>query len=502
MTTTATRKRAAALRFVGAALFGLATFVALSGLPFYPVWLIGLLTLAVAGLALSAPAVASPVFVVALALPVAAANIVAGAIVLVAGLVAVWLLREGDGLGFLLVALAVIAVPLHVEWALAPLAGYLLGRRGGASTALATCVAIEVTGLVAGASWLGVTVTGGSTALLAIAEPAGGVLGFQWLSSAISAADPRGLLDTARGAQNIALLIAQPLLWMAAAVIGSSFRKPGAGVRALGGVALGVAFLAVGIAGFSQAVGGPVPLEDYLVAAVRSLVVALGVVAASEWLFPVVTARPASARRGVRTEDAEVDELLHLIASAEDQLASRHRTQAVVMITDMKSFSALTEEVGSLEVAKLVQRHRDVLLPVVERYHGKGKSTGGDGLLAAFRQPRAAVDAAIEMQRTLASLSTSGQVDRELLIRIGIAAGEVVLDSGGRPFLGAGLNLAARVMNLADGGRIIVTTEIAESSRLPEGLLHPHGAFELKNIAYPVEVVEVLWRENQEPQQM
>ena len=502
MANPAKRKRAAILRYIGAVLFGLAMYVTLDNLAFYPVWLTWLLTFAVAGLALNSPAIAAPVYVVALALPVASADVVAGAIVLVGGLIAAWFLRGSNGLGFLLVALAVVAMPLHIEWALAPIAGYLLGPGRGAGTALAACIAIEVTGLLVGAAWLGVTATGGSAALIAIAEPVGGVLAFQWLTSALSAAEPARLLDAVRAAQNPELLILQPLLWAAAAVIASTFREPGARVRALAGVALGVGFLALGTIGLSQALQGPVPTPDYMSAALRSLVVALGVVAASEWVFPVIVKRPAATRRGLKAEDAEVDELLRVIASAEDQLATRHRTEAVVMITDMKSFSALTEELGSLEVAKLVQRHRDVLLPVVERYGGKGKSTGGDGLLAAFREPRAAVDAAIEMQRALARLCSSGQIDCELLIRIGIAAGEVVLDSGGRPFLGAGLNLAARVMNLADGGRIIATEQVAMASGLPETLLHPHGPFELKNISEPVEVVEVLWQEGQTPQEL
>ena len=51
-----------------------------------------------------------------------------------------------------------------------------------------------------------------------------------------------------------------------------------------------------------------------------------------------------------------------------------------------------------------------------------------------------------------------------LWVRMGLASGEVVLDSGGRPFIGAGLNLAARVMNLADGGQVFATDEVAASA--------------------------------------
>jgi len=78
----------------------------------------------------------------------------------------------------------------------------------------------------------------------------------------------------------------------------------------------------------------------------------------------------------------------------------------------------------------------------------------------------------------------------------------VVLDKSGRPFLGAALNLAARVMDLADGGRIMVLGPTAASSGLGSDVLSDHGAFKLKNIAEPVKVVEVIWRGGMEPQEI
>ena len=252
----------------------------------------------------------------------------------------------------------------------------------------------------------------------------------KWLPGAVSTADPKQLLDALRAVRDPLLLWVQPLLWAVAAVVGSTFRKAGAGVRALGGVTAGVAFLAASMLVLDRSIGGPVTLGTQALVAARSLVAALGVAAAAEWVFPVVRRARASSPHGMRAEDAEVDELLRMIASAESQLAHRHQTQAVVLITDMKSFSAMTEEIGSFEVAKVVQRHRDLLLPVIERHKGKGKSTGGDGLLAAFSNAQDAARAAIDMERTLGEYCRSEPFARELVIRVGIAKGDVVLDSG------------------------------------------------------------------------
>ena len=198
-------------------------------------------------------------------------------------------------------------------------------------------------------------------------------------------------------------------------------------------------------------------------------------------------------------EDADVDELLRLIAGAEDELTSKHTTKAVVMITDMKSFSKMTEEDGSVTSAKQIQRHRDLLLPLINSYGGKGKSTGGDGLVAAFGSASDAMHAAVTMQRTLDEYNTGHDGEREMVIRIGIADGEIVLDRGGRPFIGNALNLAARVMDLGDGGQAFTTKPVVEAAKASDIATHRHGAVELKNIAEPVEAIEILWAQGQKP---
>jgi len=155
---------------------------------------------------------------------------------------------------------------------------------------------------------------------------------------------------------------------------GGLFREGRPGARALVGVAVGIAVAAGASAVLGAVIDGPVALATYGTTAAVSLGLALVVTAASEWVFPpvqpAVPEAPVEQSRGIRAEDADVDELLSMIASAEEELATRHKAEAVVLITDMKSFSAMTEEVGSIESAKLVQRHRDLLLPVVERHGG------------------------------------------------------------------------------------------------------------------------------------
>jgi len=246
------------------------------------------------------------------------------------------------------------------------------------------------------------------------------------------------------------------------------------------------------------AFAGPLETADILTAVAVSLPLALAAAAAAIWIFPRRTMRAST----VVPEQRDVDDLLRVIASAEDELAARHNTEAVVLITDMKSFSAMTEELGSVESAKVVQRHRDLLLPVIAAHGGKGAPTGGDGLVASFRSPAEAVAAAVAMQQALEGYTGSDRAPHELSVRIGIASGEVVLDAAGVPFLGAALNMAARVMDLADGGRIMITSYVSSAAGLEPEQLHRHGDFKLKNIAEPIPVAEVLWQPGMAPQEI
>lgn len=499
------RRNEQLLRWIRAAAFAIVTGWALSALAFTPAAAAWGIALTSGILALFAPGVAVLLTIIAMGIPMLAGNFLAGAVFLVIGFAAVQYLGQDNGRGFLVIAAAFAGAVFGPAWAVPVLAGYLLGASEGAVASILACLVIEGAGLLLGRANIGVVFAGGAApALLDFAKAPENLLGFGWLSASLDALDPETLLSTLTQADSKLALIVQPALWAGAAVLVGSLRRPRTDARRLYfaglGLAGGIVLLAAGdllLAGLAATPTGPV-----VTAAITSVIVAAVAVAVWEYVFPplAVPVQPTAGRTGMSAEDADVDELLRLIATAEDQLAAKHTAQAVVMITDMKSFSKMTEEDGSVVSAKTIQRHRDLLLPVIERFGGKGKSTGGDGLVAAFASATDAVNAAATMQRTLRDHNASHTSERDIVIRIGITSGEVVLDKGGRPFIGAALNLAARVMNLGDGGQAFATKEVLDTAGDIVGVrVADHGSFELKNIAEPVQVREILWAEGQQP---
>jgi predicted ATPase/class 3 adenylate cyclase len=117
------------------------------------------------------------------------------------------------------------------------------------------------------------------------------------------------------------------------------------------------------------------------------------------------------------------------------------------LFTDIEGSTRRWEsDADAMRVALMA--HDDVLRTAIEAHQGFLFSHTGDGVVAAFASPKAAVDAAIAAQRAL-----------ELPVRMGLATGEAELRDG--DYFGTVLNRAARVMAAGHGGQILVADSTA-----------------------------------------
>lgn len=499
------RKNEAVLGWVRAAAIAAFTWYALAGAQVRPLWLAPLLGLVAGALMLASADLGVLAAVLSISIPVIAAQPLAGIALVVVGVAAVRYLAADRAAVFLIIVAAVVGANIGPVWLAVVLAGYFLGATEGALTAVVACITVEIIGLSLGKPALGITLTGGSDALVGFARAPENLLAGKWISDAFAGVGVESvnrLIGTVSGVSYPLAMLAQAGVWAVGAAVTGAIKRATRDSRNtftdLGSVSAGIGAVAAGTFAVYTMIGASIPVAPWLIATASSLLAAVAFVAVWERLFPVLISTP---KRSVSmaAEDADVDELLRLIATAEDKLASQHTSNRVVLITDMKSFSRMTEEDGSVATAKAIQRHRDLLLPVVSRHRGAGKSTGGDGLVAAFEDAGDALKAAAEMQVALAAHNLAHPDEREMWVRAGLASGEVVLDKGGRPFIGAALNLAARVMNLADGGQILATAAVASAAQVAGVNVHFFGQVELKNIAKPVEIAEVLWNPTQAP---
>ena len=113
-------------------------------------------------------------------------------------------------------------------------------------------------------------------------------------------------------------------------------------------------------------------------------------------------------------------------------MASAPTGTVTFLFTDIEGSTRRWEaDADAMRVA--LAAHDEVLRAAIEGHGGWMFKHTGDGVCAAFSSARAAVDAAIDVQRAL-----------ELPVRMGIATGEAELR--GDDYFGPALNRAARVM--------------------------------------------------------
>jgi TolB-like protein/class 3 adenylate cyclase len=134
---------------------------------------------------------------------------------------------------------------------------------------------------------------------------------------------------------------------------------------------------------------------------------------------------------------------------------STERRLAAIMFTDLVGSTALMARSEELALA-VKQRHRSLVRPLVERYHGRWIESPGDETLSTFPNSLDAVNCALAIQE-----GRSG--DEDLRIHVGMHAGDVIDRDG--EIHGDGVNIAARVCSLSEGGGICITGEVHQSVR-------------------------------------
>lgn len=135
-----------------------------------------------------------------------------------------------------------------------------------------------------------------------------------------------------------------------------------------------------------------------------------------------------------------------------------------VLFTDLTGSAALYAEVGDAEAFRLVHAHFRLLEGVVEAAGGVRVKSIGDALMAAFPNPLAAMQAAVEMQRRFGAWAAGLGMERPPGLRVGVHFGPALAvhtDQAGLDYFGGTVNLASRCEGRAPRGGIATTEAVA-----------------------------------------
>ena len=169
-----------------------------------------------------------------------------------------------------------------------------------------------------------------------------------------------------------------------------------------------------------------------------------------------------------------------------------NQSQTIVFIDLVGSTSAF-ETLGNEQVAGAMAKLTRWISRTCESCGGEIIKLLGDGVLAAFDSPAAAIRASIAVQNKHASHLNRWPQPMRMGLRVGMAAGEVVRLSDDA--YGEVVNLAARLCEMAGGGCILAASEVIEgiSRQQRPPRCRPLGSLSIRGLKQPHAVFQIEW---------
>ena len=165
------------------------------------------------------------------------------------------------------------------------------------------------------------------------------------------------------------------------------------------------------------------------------------------------------------------------------------RKLRAILSADVQGYSRLMgdDEIATVET---ITEYRETITSLVTQWKGRVVDSPGDNILAEFGSVVDAVQCAVEIQHILKAKNEELPENRRMIFRIGVNLGDVIQE--GDRIYGDGVNIAARIESLADGGGICISGTAYDQIKNKLALGYNYfGEHSVKNISEPVRVYKV-----------
>lgn len=157
------------------------------------------------------------------------------------------------------------------------------------------------------------------------------------------------------------------------------------------------------------------------------------------------------------------------------------RVLATILFTDIVDSTARAHVLGDEAWGRLLEEHNSLIRQMLDRFRGREVATTGDGLLAIFDGAERAVQCATASVHALGA--------QGIPIRAGVHTGEVEVVPGN--VRGLAVHIAARVMDLAAPGEVLVSATTRDLIEGRELRFTDRGVHELKGVSGPRSIFSV-----------
>ncbi len=167
-------------------------------------------------------------------------------------------------------------------------------------------------------------------------------------------------------------------------------------------------------------------------------------------------------------------------------LSSPFRT---IMFTDLVGSTSLLNQVGDDGFMSLLREHDLIIRRSIVAWGGREVKHTGDGFMASFDDVSNALECALNMQQGFEERAIASN-DHELMIRVGISAGEPV--DHNQDIYGKAVNLASRICDAALPGTILVSDVVSQLGAEDGFSFSAIETRQLKGFAEPTPVSRLL----------
>ena len=131
------------------------------------------------------------------------------------------------------------------------------------------------------------------------------------------------------------------------------------------------------------------------------------------------------------------------------------RRLAAILAADVVGYSRLMEGDEIETLTSLKSHRRELIDRCIVEHRGRIVKTTGDGMLVEFASVVDAVACAVTIQRGMFRRNAGVPHDKQIVFRIGINIGDVIID--GQDIFGDGVNIAARLETLCEPGGVCIS---------------------------------------------
>lgn len=131
-----------------------------------------------------------------------------------------------------------------------------------------------------------------------------------------------------------------------------------------------------------------------------------------------------------------------------------------ILFTDIDGYTSMTERLGDRASQSMLRAHNHVVRQALAAHGGREVKHTGDGIMAFFSCAARAVECALAIQDGITTFNHRRRDREPLRVAVGLNTGSPIREDG--DLYGTAVIVAARAVDLAAGGEVVVTDVVRQ----------------------------------------